>query len=606
MSRRTVNLFVSILIPFSPWAGEISPRLERVLPPEGRVLMWVDLVGEGEVPDAWVEEIAKTGARVRVRSKWLRSVSVRATKGQLEEIASLPFVRGLSPVARFRRAEPMPLGSLPVPKFPPGRAPYGPSFFQLDMLGVPELHKMGLTGEGIRIAVLDAGFDTTHPAVLGLKIIAFKDFVKELADDTLEASPTSSGNGHGLSVLSVLGGRDEGKLVGPAYGAEFILARTENTSWEWPLEEDAWIAAAEWADSLGADIISSSLGYFRWDDGTGYSPDDLDGDTPRITRAADEAVRRGILVVTAAGNEAQSEWGTLICPGDGDSVITVGAVDEDLEVASFSSQGPTSDGRVKPDLVALGVEVLAAWTDSSGATYRRISGTSIATPLITGLSALILQAHPDWSPIQVREALRRSAHRALSPSCDVGWGVPYGPSALEAEGTLYGRVVDDRGRPVQGAVLRLKVGEGTMETSTSPQGWFLLRGIPRGRYELDVWCPFYAPYATYISLPEWDEILLGLGRRCSPPPRLVCSPNPVGQDGTVFSFPLYGSKRATLKLFSPSGELVWSREGEFRGEDAMVRWEGRNMEGRPVASGVYLCVVEVGDRRMVAKLGVVR
>ena len=594
-----VNLIIFIL---SSWAGEISPR--PILPPEGRVLAWVDLVGE--VPDAWMEEIARTGARIRVRSKWLHSVSVRATKEQLKEIASLPFVRGLSPVARFRRVELVPSRPSPVPKFSPGRAPYGPSFLQLDMLGVPKLHGMGLDGRGVRIAVLDAGFDTTHPAVRGSKIIAFRDFVKELADDTSEASPTTSGNNHGLAVLSVLGGHDEGRLIGPAYEAEFILARTENTSWEWPLEEDTWIAAAEWADSLGADIISSSLGYFRWNDGTGYSPDDLDGDTPRITQAADEAVKRGILVVTAAGNKAQSGWGTLICPGDGDSVITVGAVDGNLEAAPFSSRGPTSDGRIKPDLVALGVEVLAAWTDSAGAIYKRVSGTSIATPLITGISALILQAHPDWSPVQVREALRRSAHRALSPSCDVGWGVPYGPSALEAEGTLYGRVVDDRVRPVQGAVLRLKVGEGTMETSTSPQGWFLLRGIPRGRYELDVWCPFYAPYTTYISLPEWDEISLGLERSGSPPPRIVCSPNPVGSDGAVFSFPLYGRRKASFKLFSSSGELVWSKEGKFQGENATVRWEGRNTEGRPVASGVYLCVVEVGDRRMTTKVGVVR
>ncbi|RKY62038.1 MAG: hypothetical protein DRP99_06070, partial [Candidatus Latescibacterota bacterium] len=353
-----MNLLMFVLVSLSPRAGEISPRLEGILselPPEGRVLAWVDLTGEGKVPDAWVEEIAKTGARVRVRSEWLHSVSVRATREQLEEIASLPFVRGLSPVARFRRTEPMPSRPPPLPKFPPGRAPYGPSFLQLDILGVPELHDMGFTGRGVRIAVLDAGFDTSHPAVRGLKIIAFRDFVRELANDTLDASPTFRGNDHGLAALSVLGGHEEGKLIGPAYRAEFILARTENTSWEWPLEEDAWVAAAEWTDSLGADIISSSLGYFRWDDGTGYSPDDLDGDTPRITRAADEAARRGILVVTAAGNEAQTEWGTLICPADGDSVITVGAVDEDLEVAPFSSRGPTSDGRIKPDLAALGV-----------------------------------------------------------------------------------------------------------------------------------------------------------------------------------------------------------------------------------------------------------
>lgn len=600
-----MNLIVLIL--FSARAGEISPRLERMLsglPPEARVLAWVDLEGEGKVPDSWVEEIAGTGARVRVRSKWLRSISVRATRKQLEEIASLPFVRGLSPVARFR-TQPMPSRPSPVPKSPPARTPYGPSFLQLDMLGVPKLHDMGLAGQGVRIAVLDAGFDTTHPAVRGLKIMAFRDFVKELADDTLEASPTQQGDDHGLAVLSVLGGHDWGKLVGPAYGAEFILARTEDTSWELPLEEDAWIAAAEWADSLGADIISSSIGYSTWDDGTGYSPEDLDGDTPRITRAADEAARRGILVVAAAGNEAQSGWGTLICPADGDSVLAVGAVDEDMEPAPFSSRGPTSDGRIKPDLAALGVEVLAAWKDSTGPTYRRVSGTSIATPLIAGLSALILQAHPDWSPVQVREALRRSANRALSPGCEVGWGVPYGPSALEAEGTIYGRVVDDRGRPVQGAVLRLRVGEGTIETTTSPRGWFLFRGIPKGRYELDVWCPFYSPYSTYIPLPEWEEVLLGLERKCSPP-GLVCSPNPVGPEGAAFSFPLYGGRRATLKLFTSSGELVWSKQGEFQGEDATVRWEGRNEEGRPVASGIYLCVVEVGGRRMVAKVGVIR
>jgi len=602
------NLFIVVFLSVLPSLGRIDklPRVLAEMPPDSKVLAWVDFTGEGEVPDSWVREVARTGARVRVRSRWFRSVSVRATRRQLEKIVALPFVRRICPVARFKRSRPLPSRPLGVLKPLPDGGIYGPSYAQVAMLGIPRLHEMGLSGKGVRIAVLDAGFDTTHPAVRGLKILAFRDFVQELAEDTLDTSPTLMGDNHGLAVLSVLGGYDEGHLVGPAYGAEFILARTENTAWEWPLEEDAWIAAAEWADSLGADIISSSVGYTTWDDGTGYSPEDLDGDTPRITQAADEAVRRGILVVAAAGNEAQTEWGSLLCPADGDSVIAVGAVDRDRKVASFSSRGPTADGRIKPDLAALGVDVTAAWKEDGELGYRQISGTSFAAPLVAGLAALILQAHPDWEPIQVREALKRAGDRVLAPNDDVGWGVPYGPSALEAEETLYGRIVDEKGSSVPEAAIVLKAGDSLWRTTSSQQGWFLMWGIPPGEYELEVWSPFYASYTARVLLPEWDELRTTLRREGTPPPTLVCAPNPVGPEGAIFSFPLRGKAEATLRIFSPSGELVWSWVGKLYGERGVVRWEARNMDGRPIASGIYLCMVEVGGKRMATKVGVVR
>jgi subtilisin family serine protease len=222
-------------------------------------------------------------------------------------------------------------------------------------------------------------------------------------------------------------------MIGPAYAAAFILAKTENTASETPVEEDNWAAAAEWAEAMGADVISSSLGYLVFDRPfTSYTFMDMNGQTAISTRAADLAASLGVVVVNSAGNEGfNPDHNTLGAPADGRAVIAVGAVDFAGRRASFSSVGPTPDGRVKPDVAAQGVAVKVARSTSTTG-YGGSSGTSFSCPLTAGVAALVLQAHPFYGVEQVISVMRETASNAGSPDNLLGWGIVNALAAVQA------------------------------------------------------------------------------------------------------------------------------------------------------------------------------
>lgn len=304
---------------------------------------------------------------------------------------------------------------------------YGESFTQNNQINVPPLHNEGLNGAGIIIGMLDSGFNNLqHEALDHLNILATWDFVNNDANVSDEAGQMGNGN-HGTYTLSAIGGYQPGKLIGPAYRASFLLAKTENTQWERHIEEDDWVAGAEWADSLGADIISSSVGYNTgFTNGEAdYSWQDLDGETTIVTIGANIAASRGILVVNSAGNDgpANGSENTLIAPADGKDVLAVGAVSSSGNRTSFSSMGPTADGRIKPDVMALGSIVVVAGTFSSDA-YTIQNGTSFSCPLVAGAAALLLEANPGSSNLDIIEALRETASNSFGEKNNsIGWGI---------------------------------------------------------------------------------------------------------------------------------------------------------------------------------------
>ena len=315
---------------------------------------------------------------------------------------------------------------------------YGPSFEQLSNIGVIELHNLGYMGDGIRIAILDAGYPyRDHLAFAQLTVIAERNFVDGNAfTDAPSEQPASEEaerqSNHGTRVLSIMAAFDQGGMIGVAPRAHYLLATTEDITREVPAEEDLWVTGLEWADSLGADIVNSSVGYNEWDEGGGYTYGDLDGSTAVSTIAAEIAIARGIVIVAAAGNEATLPWHYITVPADGPNVIAVGAVGLTQPViAPFSSRGPTADGRLKPDVVAPGVSVITADTartsagDGKRAGYRRMRGTSFAAPLVSGVSALLREIHPTWTPNQVAEALRTTARDLgdAGPDTTYGWGL---------------------------------------------------------------------------------------------------------------------------------------------------------------------------------------
>jgi len=394
------------------------------------------------VDHTYVNEILKYQAKLRQKSRWLNAASFEIPVSQLNSISKLDFVRSIKPVVGGKR-KPIPLQESPSePQKSPSKFAlnYGASFAQLQQLNVPAVHNLGYKGQGVLVCMMDTGFRKDHQAFQLAysegRVLAEWDFVNQDGNTQNEGSDPSNQHNHGTYTWSTLGGAADGNLYGPAYGASFILAKTEDVSQEVPIEEDNWVAGMEWADSIGADVISSSLCYSDW-----YNYSDLDGNTAVITIAADIAASLGIVVCNAMGNEG-SGAGSLLAPADADSIIACGAVDASGSIASFSSRGPTYDGRTKPEVSARGVSTRCA-SPSSVTSYTSVSGTSLSTPLIGGCAALILSAHPDWTPMQVREAMMMTASRATYPDNDYGWGIPDILTAIQYSFYLTGDVSGD-------------------------------------------------------------------------------------------------------------------------------------------------------------------
>jgi serine protease AprX len=382
------------------------------------------------VDHSYVNETSKYQAKLRHKSKWLNAASFEIPISRLEEISRLDFVRSIKSVWAGMR-KPMP-SQVPIEEPLEGQSKlglnYGGSYAQLQQLNVPAVHDLGYSGLGVLVCMMDTGYRKNHQAFQLAyaegRVLAEWDFINNDGNTQNETGDPSSQHNHGTYTWSTLGGAADGDLYGPAYGASFILAKTEDVSMEEPIEEDNWVAGMEWADSIGADLISSSLCYIDW-----YTYSDLDGNTAVITIAADLAAERGIVVCNAMGNDGPSS-GSLLAPADADSIIACGAVSSSGNIASFSSRGPSYDGRTKPEVCARGVSTTCA--DPYDTTdYTTVSGTSLSTPLIGGCAALILSAHPNWTPMQVREAMMTTASRAGSPDNTYGWGIPDILAAIE-------------------------------------------------------------------------------------------------------------------------------------------------------------------------------
>jgi subtilisin family serine protease len=385
------------------------------------------------VYEDYITRLQTEGFEVKQISKWFNGVSGYITKQEFDNVLELPFVENGDIVYQLKKSPEIREHTGDLNKIKPTNQPagvnslnYGPSLAQLQQINVPALHDMGYKGQGVTICVMDAGVSLlSHEVFDSLKLIATYDFVNHrtyVGDD-------SGGHGagwHGTMTLSLIGGYKPGQIIGPAYGSNFILAKTENTDSETPVEEDNWIAAMEWADSIGVEVTSTSLGYLAFDDSVAqynYTWLSMDGKTARITKGAVLAARKGIVVVNAAGNEGDDPThNTLVAPADADSIITAGAVTISGVRSSFSSVGNTVDGRTKPDVMALGTNDYTA--DPYNATgYSIGSGTSFACPLTAGICAQLLSYNPKLTPMQVRDALRNTASQHTAPDRHMGWGI---------------------------------------------------------------------------------------------------------------------------------------------------------------------------------------
>ena len=370
----------------------------------------------------YIDEIRKQGVKIVVTGKWDNFVTVSCNDTTLiDRIAALPFVLStekvwISPGAGKPSMATERDSVLNQPTIHSDSI-YGRAITQIQMSNGDKLHEAGFKGQGMTIAVIDAGFHNVDKitAMQNIRILGTKDFVNQQADIFAESS-------HGMSVLSCIGMNRPDIMTGTAPEASFWLLRSEDEYSEHLVEQDYWSAAVEFADSVGVDVINTSLGYYSFDDKSkNYKYRDLDGRHALMSRQASHIADKGMILVCSAGNSGAGSWKKITPPGDADNVLTVGAIDKRAVLATFSSVGNTADHRVKPDVVAVGVGSDVIRTDGN---QGRANGSSFSSPIMCGMVTCLWQACPTLTAKEVIELVRRSGDRAGFPDNIYGYGVP--------------------------------------------------------------------------------------------------------------------------------------------------------------------------------------
>ncbi len=386
----------------------------------------------------YIAGVAATGAEILNPTKWMNGVMVHTTDPLvIDSINTLPYVSVVRSVSGsvtgsekpFFEKESTGMENIPdnmVLNRDVAAFDYGYAEGQIDLINGIPLHEAGFRGEGMVIAVLDAGFNQVDVDLLfdslrnDGRILGTKDFVTPDGN-------VYSAHYHGRMVMSTMAANIPGLMIGTAPKASYWLLRSENGDQEYVAEEYNWVSAAEFADSVGADVINSSLGYTEFDDPSqDHTYADMDGNTTVITNGADMAAKKGILVVNSAGNSGGGSWQYVGAPADGDSVFSIGAVDNSGLYAPFSSTGPTPDGRIKPNVVATGWGTTVS-DGYNGITYG--NGTSFSSPIIAGMTACLWQAMPEMTNMEIQQAIMQSASQYANPDSLLGYGVPNYQSA---------------------------------------------------------------------------------------------------------------------------------------------------------------------------------
>jgi len=614
--QRAVN---SYWIYFDAAAKDLTaPALsERALRRRAKVDPENYLLDERDYPiaESTLDAIRAEGAYISRVSRWLNAVSVEAETEQLARLERLPSVRRIDRAMTLSRPAPdQDLRARQAIIEPQADLPdYGSSLFQTQFINAVKLHQADLSGRGVMIAMFDNGFAVDHPVFDSTSILATYDFINsDDAVDEIECPDEASRNhqtSHGTQTLGVIGGNVPGSLIGVARHADFILAKTEITcgGMEIKVEEYNWIAAAEWADSAGADIVNSSLGYYIFQDSGSYIFDDLDGNTTLISQAADIAASKNILIVTSAGNERRTVWGHINAPADGDSVLAVGAVNPDSSLASFSSPGPSADGQVKPDITSLGVGVFTAYHLGG---FASVNGTSFSSPLTAGGAALALEHDPTMTAMELLDMIRATGNRAENPDYDFGFGLFDAAAAADIIALIH---------PEQ---VTLEVDQQyTLDIETSGRtdsipvlsafnlpGWAQFTDYGDGTGSLNLLPDMQGAATTVIGLvadvgyfADTSYLTLRIiGNSVEP---VYVGPNPLTDSIQIFIEPLAGHLSST-SIFNSLGEIVWEKVNNSppTADLFIETWNGHNQSGEIVAAGVYLLVVKTDRQTFRIKL----
>lgn len=514
----------------------------------------------------YIDTVLKTGGRLRAKSRWLNAISIEATSAEIAKIDRLPFVRAIEPVEVYRSTSQHPVSSWHSSylKAPPGLAPlnYGNSRTQIEQIQANFLHESGFSGDGMVIGLLDTGFSLDHMAFQHVDVLGQYDFVNDDNNPADEIGQDDPGaDDHGSVVLGILAANTPGTLMGVAFRASYLLAKTEKVSqngheFEHLIEEDWWIEGLEWAEQMGAEIISSSLGYSKW-----YRFKDLDGKTSKLTIAANLAVVKGISVIVAAGNLGDQPLGDLglggriSVPADGFDVLAIGSVDRHGRSLRFSSRGPTFDGRTKPDVVAMGLGVTSINPQTRNRFLHTHRGTSASAPLGTGVVTLLMQAFPLATPRDIANTVRTTASQSHAPDNAVGYGILRSHAAFEALLAQFGETGIPEPSSVKLPPNSLPVTVGGLKRGV------LLQNYPNP-FNAETWIPFRLIQPSQVSLRIYD---------------------------------LRGSLIHSVAM----GELPI---GNYSAQPEAVYWNGRNLNNEPVSSDIYFYVLEVSGEKHIRRL----
>jgi subtilisin family serine protease len=561
---------------------------------------------------SYVQQLNSLGIVIHRKSKWLNAISAYLNSQDIALVTRLPFVSKVETVNKIHR-KPVVSAEKSQSLKKIEDSDYGQSLNQNEMLGIDYAHDQGYHGEGVRIAIFDTGFSLRHEALEHITIADTWDFINgdpEVGDEEGE----NPQHDHGTQVLAILAGYKSGQLIGPAYASEYLLAKTEDKYSETYVEEDNWVAAAEWADSLGADIISSSVGYGKELD---YTYQDMDGKTTVVTKAANLAVQKGISVFVGAGNEGSNSWYYIIAPADGNNVMAIGGVRADGSLWTVSSHGPSYDNRIKPDLMAQGTSVFTVSAHTTDG-YVYNSGTSFACPLAAGAGAILLSIDPNLTPIELGNLLKTTSSRAENPDNDFGWGI------IDLKKLLF-------------VMFNNPFVEVSSFIVSSIKGKNELKWVSRFEIENDVWVvnrrhtgeqfqeiariegKKYSIQSTEYTFVDPDyhtnnDITYQLSTRLSSGEWIIIDsvratasavqdfalfqnyPNPFNSQTTI-TISLAYEANISLKLFDVNGRMVktfLSGEATSAGLHDFI-WDGKTDSGKSTASGTYYALLSRGD-----------
>lgn len=370
---------------------------------------------------AYINAICRPGVTVVARGKWENFVTVSCNEPTLiDNIARLPFVRSTEKVWTLPpKLEAAPKRDSLINKPLKTDSLYGPAIRQIQLSNGDKLHEAGFKGGGMTVAVIDAGFHNMDhiKAMKRIRVLGTKDFVNSKPDADIYTESS-----HGMCVLSCMAMNKPNVMIGTDPEASYWLLRSEDEASEHLVEQDYWAAAIEFADSVGVDVVNTSLGYYAFDDSSkNYKYSDLDGHTSLMSRQASQVADKGLVLVCSAGNSGAGSWKKMTPPGDAQNVLTVGAIDKNAVLAPFSSIGNTADNRVKPDVMAVGLGADVMGTDG---VLRTANGTSFSSPILCGMVTCLWQACPQLTAKEVIELVRQSGDRVDFPDNIYGYGVP--------------------------------------------------------------------------------------------------------------------------------------------------------------------------------------